>query len=154
MKTEIDGMPAWLEAWKNDPATGRGKMYAHAMGRLLKKLPVPLEQLTPELLEGCAKKVSDSFDFREKLSIGVRHFVDYCHAKGWIMAKPQLRRNRWHSAAAEMGDGESQYYLGVMYFHGDGVKPNKAMAVSWLKKSANSGNERAAQKLTEYGLDR
>lgn len=93
MKAQEDGIPSWLEAWRTDPATGRRKMYAHAMSLLLKKLPVPLEQLTPEILEICAKKVSDSFDFREKLSIGVRHFVDYCHAKGLIKTKLQLRRN-------------------------------------------------------------
>lgn len=93
MKNHDDGILGWLETWRNDPIIGRRKMYAHAMGRLLKKLPVPLEQVTPEVLEDCAQKVSGSFEFREKLSIGVRHFIDYCHDKGWIKTKPQLRRN-------------------------------------------------------------
>jgi site-specific recombinase XerD len=93
MKNHEDGIQEWLETWRNDPAIGHRKMYAHAMGRLLKKLPVPLEQVTPEILEACAKKASDSWDFREKVLIGIRHFVDYCHDKGWIKTKPQLRRN-------------------------------------------------------------
>ena len=83
----------WLETWRTDPDVGHRKMYASAMGRLIKKLPVPLEALTPEVLDTCAKKVSESFEFREKLLIGIRHFVDYCHARGMIKTKPQLRRN-------------------------------------------------------------
>lgn len=93
MKNHDDRMQGWLAAWKGDPATGRKKMYASAMGRLLKRLPVTLEQLTPELLEAAAQKTSESFEFREKLQIAARHFVDYCHAKGWLETKPQLRRN-------------------------------------------------------------
>ncbi|OGR90319.1 MAG: hypothetical protein A2V88_16960 [Elusimicrobia bacterium RBG_16_66_12] len=93
MKNHDDSVQEWLESWRNAPATGRRKMYAHAMGRLLEKLPVPLEGLTPDILDVCAKKVSDSFEFREKLLIGVRHFVGYCHAHGFIKTNPQLRRN-------------------------------------------------------------
>ncbi|MBI4376703.1 MAG: hypothetical protein HY549_09675 [Elusimicrobia bacterium] len=93
MKPQDEQMQSWLAAWKDDPATGRKKIYASALGRLLKRLPGSLEQWTPELLEAAAQKTSDSFEFREKLQIAARHFADYCHTKGWVHAKPQLRRN-------------------------------------------------------------
>ena len=43
-------------------------------------------------------------------------------------------------AAAENGDAQAQYKLGLAYRTGQGVKPNDAEAVKWYRKSADQGN--------------
>ena len=49
-------------------------------------------------------------------------------------------------AAAAKGDAEAQYELAQAYGHGHGhgVKPDAALALSWLELSATNGNARAA----------
>ena len=47
-------------------------------------------------------------------------------------------------AAAAKGDAEAQYELAQAYAHGHGVKPDTALALSWLELAATNGNTRAA----------
>ena len=42
---------------------------------------------------------------------------------------------------AEAGDSESQLYLGMMYFNGNGVKRNHVIAYMWANLAANQGNK-------------
>jgi len=49
--------------------------------------------------------------------------------------------------AAERGDAEAQYRLGVMYEFGRGVAVDKAQAMTLLRKSAAQGNDSAQQEL-------
>jgi TPR repeat protein len=50
---------------------------------------------------------------------------------------------------AEQGDGRSQFYLGVMYYGGEGkgVAQNYAEAVKWFRKAADQGNIAAQSNL-------
>jgi len=82
-----------LELWRQDPEIGNKKMYARGVGRLLPHLPGLVAEWTPDILKESAKKMSKSYEFQEKVVIALRHFVDYCHAKGWITEKPELRRS-------------------------------------------------------------
>ncbi len=93
LKVRRERYTQWLESWRNDPSIGYRKNYANAIGLMIKALPVPLEEVTPEILEETAKKASDSHETREKIRIACRHFIDYAHGKGWIKSKQQLRRN-------------------------------------------------------------
>jgi TPR repeat protein len=53
-----------------------------------------------------------------------------------------------YSVAAEMGDPFLQRALGSYYWNGlPGVKPDRAVALEWLRKAAEGGNEQAR---TEY----
>lgn len=83
----------WLNEWRNDPTLGYFKKRGSAMARLVKILPVPLEQLTAEILEDCTAKITPSFGFRVSLMSATRHFVAYCHEKGWIESMPRIRRS-------------------------------------------------------------
>ncbi|MDR1804558.1 MAG: sel1 repeat family protein [Treponema sp.] len=49
--------------------------------------------------------------------------------------------------AAEQGDADAQYKLGIFYVDGQGVPKDKAMAVEWFKKAAEQGNTEAQYKL-------
>ena len=46
---------------------------------------------------------------------------------------------RWYTIAAEAGQSEAQYILGVMYRHGSLVPKDAAKAAEWLTKAAESG---------------
>ena len=46
----------------------------------------------------------------------------------------------WYKKAADNGQKEAMNELGLLYFHGKGVKQNKAKAFEFFKKAANLGN--------------
>jgi TPR repeat protein len=61
----------------------------------------------------------------------------------------------WFEKAAKKGDHEAQFYLGLMYQDGKGVKQDYDQALLWYKKSANAGNAEAQYNLAnlhEKGL--
>ena len=41
---------------------------------------------------------------------------------------------------AEQGNASAQYYLGVMYYYGQGVPQDYKTAVKWYKPAAKQGN--------------
>lgn len=49
----------------------------------------------------------------------------------------------WFKKAADKGDQLSQYYLGLMYYQGKGVKKDYNQAFDWFTKAAAAGNEQA-----------
>ena len=62
-------------------------------------------------------------------------------------------------AAAEKGDADSQFRLGVMYLDGDGIAADNAEAVKWLRKAAKAGHvegmwRRGGLYLSGSGVDR
>jgi len=56
----------------------------------------------------------------------------------------------WHQAA-EQGDVEAQYNLGMCFFKGDCGKQDKKEAVKWLRKAAEQGCEEAKDALRKLG---
>ena len=50
---------------------------------------------------------------------------------------------RWYRKAADQGDADAQFCLGVMYYNGNGVKQDYAEAVRWYFKAAEQGHEEA-----------
>lgn len=59
----------------------------------------------------------------------------------------------WYRRAAEAGDMEAAYRLGVMYWKGIGGHDDK-LAVQWLRKAAEAGNAPAQSHLAMlYGMD-
>src|SRR5262249_7972656 len=51
------------------------------------------------------------------------------------------------TALAQKGDVDSQGNLGVMYYSGDGVPKDLALAMFWLRKAADQGSAQAQLKL-------
>lgn len=52
--------------------------------------------------------------------------------------------------AALMGDAESAYSMGFMYFNGRGVERNLPLAVRWFKQAADAGDEHARHMLNRF----
>ena len=50
---------------------------------------------------------------------------------------------KWYKKAADQGDADAQYQLGVFYENGYGVTQDKEQAMQWYKKAAEQGNESA-----------
>ena len=54
-----------------------------------------------------------------------------------------------YKKAAEQGDVEAQYNLGLMYEFGDGVEEDFDQAVKWFEKAAERGHEGAQDALEQ-----
>jgi TPR repeat protein len=68
------------------------------------------------------------------------------------------RPMKWESlmlvkAAAEKGDREAQFLIGVQYKAGDGLARDRAEAAKWLRKAAESGHAEAQYALGELYAD-
>jgi TonB family protein len=50
---------------------------------------------------------------------------------------------------AEKGNGDAEYYVGLMYADGQGVLKNDATALNWLLQAAGNANAKAQQKLAD-----
>lgn len=53
-----------------------------------------------------------------------------------------------YDAAAYENNAEAQYYIGLMYFHGDGVEKNIESAQKFWKKALQRGHIDAANQLS------
>jgi len=60
---------------------------------------------------------------------------------------------RWFRAAAKQGEDNAQYFLGEMYYTGDGVAQNFADAAIWFTKAAEQGHLNAQCYLGEMYKD-
>ena len=56
------------------------------------------------------------------------------------MAKDATEGVKWFRKAAEQGNAEGQYNLGVRYLQGEGVAKDATEGVKWLRKAAEQGN--------------
>jgi len=52
-----------------------------------------------------------------------------------------------YQPAAENGDPEAQYNLGLLYLEGNGVKKNEKLGAEWIQKAADQGHIAAKKKL-------
>lgn len=55
----------------------------------------------------------------------------------------------FYPLAAYHRNDEAQLYMGMIYFHGDGVEKNIDTACEWWKKAMRNGNVDAANRLSE-----
>jgi len=49
--------------------------------------------------------------------------------------------------AAEQGDMDAQYLLGLCYAHGEGIEKNHTQAAHWYRKAAEQGHSNAQSEL-------
>ncbi len=69
--------------------------------------------------------------------------------KAWRSLWMQKEKQQRYRLAAEQGDADAQFRLGVMYCDGEGVPKDYAEAVKWYRRAAKRGNARA-----QYSLGR
>ena len=49
----------------------------------------------------------------------------------------------WFTQAAEQGDAQAQYKLGILYYVGEGTSADMKQAACWIKKAYENGFENA-----------
>ena len=59
------------------------------------------------------------------------------------MTQSKATAAEWYRKAADQGDADAQYKLGLFYENGYGVTQDKEQAMQWYKKAAEQGNESA-----------
>jgi hypothetical protein len=67
----------------------------------------------------------------------------YYEGKG--VPQNHVEAAKWFRLAADQGNADAQYNLGVAYANGQGVPQNYAEAYVWSSLSAAQGNENAAK---------
>ncbi|MBP3407834.1 MAG: sel1 repeat family protein [Bacteroidaceae bacterium] len=63
------------------------------------------------------------------------------------MSQDYAKAVEWFTLAAEQDYPESQYYLGVCYYNGQGVAENRSKGVRLLRKARSGGSEEAKKAL-------
>jgi TPR repeat protein len=59
----------------------------------------------------------------------------------------------WYAMAADSGDADAMFYLGLLYANGQGVAQDYAKAREWYEKAAEKGNESAKAKLEKLSQE-
>ena len=89
--------------------------------------------------------------WEDKFALGMNELA-YNYAKGTYGVKKDMPKAvEWWHQAAEQGDVEAQYNLGMFFFKGDCGKQDKKEAVKWLRKAAEQGCEEAKDALRKLG---
>jgi TPR repeat protein len=50
---------------------------------------------------------------------------------------------KWYQMAADSGNAQAQYSLGLLYYEGCGISRNEVLAYMWCDLAAEQGDERA-----------
>ena len=116
----------------------------------------------PSQYQKNTKKYSDDFEKEPDFEDESRAFVWYSHAaeKGNMEAAYKLclmygkigryeEATRYCIMAAQGGNAEAQLQYGIMLQKGIGVPANQQLALQWLRRSADLGNEEAKKRHTE-----
>lgn len=59
----------------------------------------------------------------------------------------EIEATRWFSLAAERGESQAQVFLGYRYLYGIGAQKNLDLAMFWLRKAAEQGEQAAREAL-------
>ena len=65
----------------------------------------------------------------------------YDHGRG--VAQDDSAAMKWYRMAADQGDANAQYNLGVMYQNGQGVAQDDSAAIKWFRMAADQGDANA-----------
>ena len=70
-----------------------------------------------------------------------------CYEYGMGVKKDSTEAVNWYRKAAEQGDADAQFNLGVCYEYGYGITQDSTEAVNWYRKAAEQGNADAQYNL-------
>lgn len=111
-----------------------------------------------ELMDECEKLLTDKKTAKEgykKVENLANNGADMgrLYMKGKYVRKDFKKAFALNMYAANMGNVNGMYNVGMMYKVGLGVKQNFSSAVEWLKKASDAGHEDASVELADYFLD-
>ena len=70
-------------------------------------------------------------------TLGIAMIADDC---GLGVKEDYAEAVKWYRKAAEQGQAEAQFTLGLFYYCGNGVKQDYTEAVKWYRKAAEQGD--------------
>ena len=70
------------------------------------------------------------------------------YGKGQGIDRNDAEAYHWYRKAAEFGNSNAQYNLGVIYAKGRGITRNITEAKKWYKMAVDQGNENAERALS------
>jgi len=76
-----------------------------------------------------------------------------CYRNGTGVVKNEREAVRWYTLAANQGDSDAQYNLGVCYDSGTGVTKNESEAVRWYTLAAKQGQANAIEALKKRKIN-
>jgi hypothetical protein len=71
------------------------------------------------------------------------------YARGKGFDKDELEAVSWFRKAAESGNREAQYGLGMAYLRGRGIQKSDSLGYEWLKKAAAQGHAEAQKEVAK-----
>lgn len=77
---------------------------------------------------------------KEDLLDGIAAYEGQDYEKAHLLLYPLAMYSR---------DAEAQFFMGMLYFYGEGVEKDIETAMDWWKKAMRSGNVDAAYRLSE-----
>ncbi|MDO4322163.1 MAG: tetratricopeptide repeat protein [Lachnospiraceae bacterium] len=90
----------------------------------------------------------EAFAKAEKRDPKAQRSVGDAFYYGCIVEQNKARAFQWYQRAAEQGDGEAQWILGIHYLWGSpGLKRDLQTAIKWLRLAAENGIEDAQAEL-------
>jgi TPR repeat protein len=75
--------------------------------------------------------------------------VAEAYSRGRGVKKDELLGQSWYSRAAEKGEPDAEYLVGMRHIRGKGVAKNPFTARGWLAKAAARGHEAARLELAK-----
>jgi len=72
----------------------------------------------------------------------------YSHGMG--VTQDYAEAAKWYRKAADQGHASAQYYLGLMYYQGEGVSKNRVLAYMWVNLAAAALTGKAHEDALEF----
>jgi TPR repeat protein len=107
----------------------------HAEGLFNEYKKLHKEERYAQALENLFQSANNGF-VKAKFELGKLYYFGNKQLK---ISKNYPKAFEYYSLAAEQGHALSEYYLGFMYFKGQGVDFDTKQAIFWLGQSANQG---------------
>lgn len=107
---------------------------------------VPIEELVPS---------AESGDRDTQFRLAEEYFMgSHDCGRGEMAGPPQDLKKAlfWYIKAADHGNSEAQFKLGVIYTNGEGVTANTEEAHRWFKRAAENGHPVAKQLIRKFGF--
>ena len=98
------------------------------------------------------KTKADAGDANAQFEIGYAYYSPSNEDK-FNIARNYTLAHQYLEQSAKQGHAQAQYFMGHLYFYGDGVLPNYEKAEYWYQKSAQQGYQRASECLNELKRD-
>jgi len=74
------------------------------------------------------------------------------YANGQGVTKDEVEAVKWWHKAADQGNIDAQFNLGIAYSRGDGVAKNESESIKWYRRAADQGDTNARKVLQDLGL--